>query len=105
MRSVARYAVALASLLLLGAAAALAVWLHGRPGPRSVSGPTAALQRDAQRLIGISTVLSGSTLPPSRGGCERYAWLDHRRTGHVYPRKGSAQYTFVMAVCSRGGPQ
>jgi hypothetical protein len=104
MHGVAKWAAALACVVLLGATGAFAVWQHGRTLSRPAPGSDAALRVDARRLADISTVIGGSTLPTSRGTCTRYAAMDHRRTGYVYPPVGSPQFSFIIAVCADGGP-
>jgi hypothetical protein len=101
MRTVARWAVALASLAVLISAAVGAVALHDRSVADKADSKHAQLHRAGQRLRDITTLLQGSALPPAdRNTCVRFAQIDEERYGRRYPPIGSADWNYVMSVCA-----
>lgn len=103
MRTLARFAVALAALALIAGAVSVSVHLYQRTVGENTASHRVELYRDGRRLRDISNALAGSTLPPARSWCERWMGVDEQRTGHRYPPRGSADRAYVVSVCTDTG--
>ncbi len=100
MHSLARWAAALGSLVVVLAGSTGALAWHQRSALDHAASKQAQLRQAGQRLHDINSMLLGTTLPPTAGACAVYAHVDGGRNHYPYPVRGSAGWASVMSICS-----